>query len=101
VVRAGAKQMEVQMSQYDNYRDDEIIDKVDNEYTLGSGGSFPKGGVSPGIGIGALVALVVIVLIAWNTGFVQVEPYRSPTTVTDLPISPTLVPTPQPLPPKS
>jgi hypothetical protein len=70
VVRTGAEQMKVQMSQYDNYRDDEIIDKVDNEYTLGSGGFFHKEGV----------------------GYA---------TVRGLPISPTLVPTPQPLPPKS
>jgi len=101
VARTGGTQIEVQMSQYGTYRDDEIIDKVDNENTPGSGGSFPKEGVGRGIGIGALIALVVIVLIAWNTGFVHVEPHQTQTNVIDLPISPTLVPTPQPVPRKS
>jgi hypothetical protein len=90
--RYDGKTMEVHMSQYDNYRDDEIIDQVDQDYPPGRSGSFNNDGVGTGLGVGALTALAIILLIAWNMGYLQIKPYEGSTHVTDLPISPPLVP---------
>jgi hypothetical protein len=84
--------MEVQMSQYDNFRDDDIVDQIDREHSLGRNGNFNNEGVGTGFGIAAIIALAVIVLVAWNTGYMEIKPYEGSTHVTGLPASPPLVP---------
>jgi hypothetical protein len=100
--------LEVQMTQYDKFRDDDISDldddisdKVGRYGNLGRSGKFQNEWPRAKFSIGVLIALAVVLVIGWNMGYVQVEPSHNSTNVTDLPITPNIMPTPQPQPPNT
>jgi hypothetical protein len=74
------------MDQSENYRENERI--------------FDNGKLAPGEpGSGFLLTIFVvaaIALLAWGIGYVEVKPYVSTSTVSELPISPEPTPLPAP-----
>ena len=64
----------------------------------GRGGEFRDEGVGFIYGVVILLALGVLLLVAWNAGYLEVRPYTKSTHVIDLPITPDVVPT---FPPRS
>ncbi len=71
--------MEVHMGKYENYNDSVVT----------------------GFGVAAFVALAVLLFVAYSTGYLEIRPYEGNKSVTDLPITPTLVPALPPVQPKS
>jgi hypothetical protein len=82
------------MDHNDNFPDsDKILDPHGNLPPDGNGFAF----------VATFAVVALIGLLAWGIGYVEVQPYSSSTTVSELPMAPTppLLPTPQPVPPKT
>ena len=79
------------MSQYDDFRDDDIADEAGEE-SVALYENSPYRRFNAGLSVGALAALALILMVAWNSGWIGVNPLPV-STVSQLP------PTPPPLPP--